>query len=150
MERKAREKNAARLDADEKSKRKGMVDKTIDEINESSYSRVQLELLYLAHRVARGDGCAYRDVAYSFGSLAGSLATMFPQFIAFSVIGDEQALRSGRDRRRRPLTMGQDDAPHNFRFAYERAAAGCCSGSRCSSSARGWSRSTRSTSCARS
>ena len=92
MERKAREKNAARLDADEKSKRKGMVDKTIDEINELSYSRVQLELLYLAHRVARGDGCAYRDVAYSFGSLAGSLATIFLQFIAFSVIGDEQAL----------------------------------------------------------
>ena len=125
MERKAREKNAARLDADEKSKRKGMVDKTIDEINESSYSRVQLELLYLAHRVARGDGCAYRDVAYSFGSLAGSLATMFLQFIAFSVIGDEQALRSNfasvdDDR----FTMGQDDAPHNFRFAYERAAGG--------------------------
>ena len=125
MERKAREKNAARLDADEKSKRKGMVDKTIDEINESSYSRVQLELLYLAHRVARGDGCAYRDVAYSFGSLAGSLATMFLQFIAFSVIGDEQALRSNfasvdDDR----FTMGQDDAPHSFRFAYERAAGG--------------------------
>ena len=125
MERKAREKNAARLDADEKSKRKGMVDKTIDEINESSYSRVQLQLLYLAHRVARGDGSPYRDVAYSFGSLAGSLATMFLQFIAFSVIGDEQALRSNfasvdDDR----FTMGQDDAPHSFRFAYERAAGG--------------------------
>ena len=47
----------------------------------------------LAHRVARGDGSPYRDVAYSFGSLAGSLATIFLQFIAFSVIGDEQALR---------------------------------------------------------
>ena len=104
---------------------KGIVDKTIDEINASSYTRVQLQLLYLAHRVARGDGCAYRDVAYSFGSLAGSLATMFLQFIAFSVIGDEQALRSNfasvdDDR----FTMGQDDAPHSFRFAYERAAGG--------------------------
>ena len=125
MATKERENNAARLDDAEKNSHKGIVDKTIDELNASSYSRVQLQLLYLAHRVARGDGCPYRDVAYAFGSLAGSLATMFLQFIAFSVIGDEQALRSNfasvdDDR----FTMGQDDAPHSFRFAYERAAGG--------------------------
>ena len=106
---------------------KGVVAKTIDEIDASFYSRVQLQLLHLAHRLKEGEGTSisYTRVALEVGQCLLTLSMMLLQYIAFSVIGDEQTLRAmTSDVDDDQFSMGQDDSPHNFRFAYRRSTGG--------------------------
>ena len=87
-----------------------------EQLRESYYGRVQVSLLYLSRKCARGEPLRPAHVLFVLAKFALVFCLCFLQNIALAVVMDEQVLYAEASDDR--FTNGIDDLAHNFYFVY--------------------------------